>query len=209
MAENDSGTTTQTTDPPKGVDFTDDQKNWIKSVLRKERRRHEQELADLRDELKDTESGKPPPFDQDGNDGKGAGGSQVQQLRDELAEERRLRESDKVTARAVEVALAKGVNPKRAAALVGLAKLDKVRPTDTERIVELVEAAVEEYPEFKAAPAKTDDDPPKNEPKNEARPAASGRDDSGSAPPSTKNDNVGAGRARLTAAYAEQSSQAS
>lgn len=211
MAENDSPDGTETKAPPKGEHgFTDEQANYIKSVLRKERRRHEQELADLRDELSDTSPvGDPPPFDQDGNGGKGAGGSQMQQLRDELAAERAAREADKVTARAVEVALASGVNPKRAAALVGLAKLDKVRATDTERIVEMVEVAVEEYPEFKAPPAKADPkDAPKDEPRND-RPAASGRDDSGAAPPSTKNADVGAGRARLTAAYAEPASQAS
>lgn len=195
--------------------LTDAQKSYIGSVVRRERRRHEQELAALLDKNgpgDDQGAGKGDPDPKDDSAGVQ---TEIQQLRRELAEERAGREQDKLVGRAVEVAIAAGVNPKRAATLVRLASLDDglagIKASDTERLEGAIADTIETYPEFKAAV--------KSDPKDDAgeqdkgkqdtanRPASSSRDDSGDAPPNPKNENVGAGPARLRAAYADSGAQ--
>lgn len=191
--------------------FTEAQAAYIAKVIRKERRRHEAELADLRDELKPEPGGEKGgrPFDQEKD-----GDSETQQLRRELAEERAAREHDKLMEAARKAALAADVDPKRVDRFLRLADLDGIKSTDRERIAEAIADAVEDAPEFVATTTgKKDDDPgdtKKDEPKggkagDDGRSKDSTLDDTTRRPASAEAD-VEPGIARMRAAYAASES---
>ncbi len=186
-------------DKDRGVGFTEAQRAEIAKILRKERRKYEATIADLRDELED---GKPggekggKPFDQDKD-----GDNETRQLRRELAEERAAREQDRLIDAAREAAIDAGVDPKRVRRFLRLAELEGIKSSDRERIAEAIAEAVEDNPEFVAKQEpKKDDDSKKDEPK-ERRPKDSTRDDSTARAASDKAD-PGFGMDRMRAAYA-------
>ncbi len=182
-------------DKDKGAGFTDAQRAEIAKILRKERRKYEATIADLRDELEDRNPGGEKggkPFDQDKD-----GDNETRQLRRELAVERAAREQDRLIDAAREAAIDAGVDPKRVRRFLRLAELEGIKSSDLERIAEAIAEALEDNPEFvaKQEPKKDDDDA------KERRPKDSTRDDSTARAASEKGE-PGAGADRLRAYYA-------